>query len=195
MHCSLKKYRMCCSCARVCSSSGSSCSLCCSSSPCLGKKKSTEMGRRSQELFWSAPVAASMCSAHDSVCASPRTEFPWLPVGADFGSSVERAELVPLGSGSVHSVSRLLLLLLFGVAFGDLETVAVCILFPYCTASKWLRFIKDLRLHLIVLIIFLRACAGGVTGVEPDTLLVGFELHFRSLCGVFGTLLFFGVFF
>lgn len=83
----------------------------------------------------------------------------------------------------------------FGVAFGDLETVAVCILFPYCTASKWLRFIKDLRLHLIVLIIFLRACAGGVTGVEPDTLLVGFELHFRSLCGVFGTLLFFGVFF
>lgn len=78
----------------------------------------------------------------------------------------------------------------FGVVFGDLETVAVCILFPYCTASKWLRFIKDLRLHLIVLIIFLRVCSGGVAGVEPDTLLVDFELHFRSLCGFFGTLLF-----
>lgn len=69
--------------------------------------------------------------------------------------------------------------------------MALCFLFPHCAASKWLRFITDLRLHLIVLIIFSRACAGGVAGVEADTLLVGFELHFRSLCGVFGALLFF----
>lgn len=48
----------------------------------------------------------------------------------------------------------------------------------------------DLRLHLIVLIIFLRARAGGVAGIEADTLLVGFELHFRFLCGFFGILFF-----
>jgi len=39
-----------------------------------------------------------------------------------------------------------------------------------------------LRLHLIALIIFVRACA-SVARVEADTLLVSFEVRVRSLCG------------
>lgn len=39
-----------------------------------------------------------------------------------------------------------------------------------------------LRLHLIVLIIFLRASASVVARVEADTLLVSFEVCVRSLC-------------
>lgn len=75
---------------------------------------------------------------------------------------MEGAELVPLGSGRVHSVSHVLLLLL-----GWFFEIWRPWLFAFpIIASKWLRFITDLRLHLIVLIIFLRACAGGVARVE-----------------------------
>lgn len=64
--------------------------------------------------------------------------------------------------------------LLLGASLGHLGIV------PPCPAPKWLLCIKD----LIVLIVFWTVSAGGVAGVEADTLLAGFELHFRSLSGV-----------
>lgn len=124
-----------------------------------------------------------VCDAEDraplALCRSSFWELPG------------RAELLPLDSGSVHAFSVTRSAAAFGEAFLRFGAMAVCFLFSHCTASKWLCFIMDLRLYLIVLIIFLRACAGGVAGIEADTLLVGFELHFRSFCGFFGTLFIF----